>query len=102
MTQEPLTITRHPSPKGGEYRARLEGHEATGLLTWRNSTDSNGPVWIVDHTLVPGSIGNRGVAARLVEALIADARKEGARIVPACSYVAVAFTRHPEWADLRA
>ncbi|WP_068086296.1 GNAT family N-acetyltransferase [Novosphingobium rosa] len=107
MTDETLTITRHPSPGGGEYRAKLEGHEATGLLTWQNATGRNapsqeGPVWIADHTLVPSAIGGRGIAAKLVEALINDARKEGARIVPACSYVAVAFARHPEWADLKA
>lgn len=47
-------------------------------------------------------IGGRGVAARLVDALIADARKFGFRIVPQCSYIDAAFRRHPEWADLRA
>ena len=41
------------------------------------------------------------MAARLVEAMVADARTEGFRIVPACSYVEAAFRRHPEWADLR-
>ncbi|MET0179719.1 MAG: GNAT family N-acetyltransferase, partial [Novosphingobium sp.] len=59
-------------------------------------------VLIADHTLVPPEIGNRGVAAKLVEALVADARADGNRIVPQCSYVDVAFRRHPEWADLRA
>ena len=99
-----MTITRHPSPTGGEYRATLEGEEATGLLTWQAPPRAPGqpPIWIADHTLVPAAIGGRGVAARLVEALIADAREQGARIVPACSYVAVAFRRHPEWADLLA
>lgn len=99
-----LTITRHPSASGGEYRAKLEGETATGLLTWQTPARAEGqpPIWIADHTLVPAAIGGRGVAARLVEALIEDARKEGAKIVPACSYVAVAFKRHPEWADLLA
>ena len=104
MTDPNLTITRHPSPTGGEYRATLEGETATGLLTWQSPPRAPGkqPVWVADHTLVPTAIGGRGVAARLVEALIADARQEGARIVPSCSYVAVAFKRHPEWADLLA
>jgi len=39
---------------------------------------------------------------KLVEALIADAREHGWKIVPECSYVAAAFKRHPEWADLLA
>jgi predicted GNAT family acetyltransferase len=55
-----------------------------------------------EHTLVPSEIGGRGVAGKLVEALIADARAEGWKIAPDCSYVAAAFQRHPEWADLLA
>jgi predicted GNAT family acetyltransferase len=39
------------------------------------------------------------VAQLLVEALIADAREQGFRIVPQCSYVAAQFRRHPDWAD---
>ena len=38
----------------------------------------------------------------VVEALIEDARSEGFKIIPTCSYVAAQFDRHPEWADLRA
>ena len=61
-----------------------------------------GPVRVAEHTLVPPAIGGRGVAGRLVEALIADAQAEHFRIDPACSYVAAQFKRHPEWAALRA
>ena len=46
--------------------------------------------------------GGRGVAGKLVEALIADARAQGFTVVPECSYVAAAFKRHPEWSDLLA
>ncbi|MDE1918846.1 MAG: N-acetyltransferase [Sphingomonadales bacterium] len=97
MTQ--ITITRHPTPTGGDYRAAVEGETATGLLTWQNAP---GHVWIADLTLVPSAIGGRGVAGALVEALVADAREAGAKILPSCSYVAAAFKRHPEWEDLRA
>jgi predicted GNAT family acetyltransferase len=44
----------------------------------------------------------QGVAQVLVEALVADARAQGFKIVPQCSYVAALFRRHPEWADLLA
>ena len=44
----------------------------------------------------------RGIAGKLVEALIDDARSEGFKIIPSCSYVAAQFKRHPEWVDLRA
>jgi uncharacterized protein len=92
-----VTITRHGSAKSGEYHAKVAGHRAIGRLTWV----LHGTARVAEHTLVPKEIGGRGVAGRLVEALIEDARAEGFTIVPACSYVAAAFDRHPEWADLR-
>ena len=93
-----VIITRHDHDGAGEYRADVAGSEHIGRLTWL----ARGDVRIATHTLVPPEIGGRGVAAKLVEAMIADARSEGFRIDPQCSYVEVAFRRHPEWADLRA
>jgi predicted GNAT family acetyltransferase len=96
---EGTVITRHDQGARGEYHAAVPGSEAIGRLTYQRRGDD---VLVADHTLVPPEIGGRGVAARLVEALIADARAEGNRIVPQCSYIDAAFRRHPEWADLRA
>lgn len=93
-----LTITRHDYDQSGEYQAQLAGAAQIGRLTWL----TRGDVRVATHTLVPPEIGNRGIAARLVEAMIADARSQGFRIDPQCSYVSAAFRRHPEWADLRA
>ncbi|CAH0497962.1 GNAT family N-acetyltransferase [Novosphingobium sp. CECT 9465] len=93
-----IVITHFDQGARGEYHAKVEGSEAIGRLTY----SQKGDVVIADHTLVPPEIGGRGVAARLVEALIEDARKFGYKIVPQCSYVEAAFRRHPEWADLRA
>lgn len=93
-----VTITRHGTAMSGEYLAHLPGETAIGRLTWI----ARDGVRVAEHTLVPPEIGGRGVAARLVEALIADARSERFRIEPACSYVEAAFRRHPEWANLRA
>lgn len=102
MDQSEVTITRHGSARSGEYHAHVPGAQAIGRLTWVRRDDAAGAVRVADHTLVPPAIGGRGVAARLVEALVADARAEGFRIDPACSYVEAQFRRHPDWADLRA
>lgn len=93
-----VTISRHGSEAAGEYHAHLPGERAIGRLTWVN----RGGVRVAEHTLVPSEIGGRGVAAELVKALVADAREQGFRIDPQCSYVAAQFKRHPEWADLHA
>lgn len=92
------TITRHDSGDHGEYRAAVAGSEAIGRLTYQR----RGDVLVADHTLVPPEIGGKGVAGKLVEALIADARTDGTKIVPQCSYVEAAFRRHPEWSEFRA
>lgn len=93
-----LTITAHDNGNSGEYQAHLADSDAVGRLTW---TAQDG-VRYAEHTLVPSEIGGRGVAARLVEAMVADARENHFRIVPMCSYVEAAFQRHPEWSDVKA
>lgn len=93
-----VTITRHDQGASGEYQAHVAGSEHIGRLTWI----AQGADRVATHTLVPPEIGGHGVAARLVEALVADARAQGFRIGSRCSYVDAAFRRHPEWSDLRA
>jgi predicted GNAT family acetyltransferase len=94
-----ISISHERDGSRGEYRACSEQDGACGRLTWFEPSPG---VRVADHTLVPDELRGRGIAARLVEALVADAREEGFRIVPQCSYVAVAFRRHREWADLLA
>ena len=98
MDQAAVTITRHGTDQAGEYHAHVAGQQAIGRLTWVQ----RGQTRAAEHTLVPTEIGGRGVALRLVEALMADARAQRFKVDPVCSYVAAAFDRHPDWADLRA
>lgn len=93
-----VTISHFDQGARGEYHAKVAGSDVIGRLTY----SQQGDVVTADHTIVPPEIGGRGVAAKLVEALIADARQTGFRIVPQCSYIEAAFRRNPEWADLRA
>ena len=98
MAIDGIEITHTGNEAHGEYRATVPGSDAVGRLTWKARGDAR----IADHTIVPPEIGGRGVAATLVDALVADARDEGFSIVPQCSYVEAQFRRHPEWADLLA
>lgn len=102
-----VTISHQTLGDGGKYVAHPADSETTGYLEWeqRGTTESDTggkDVRIATHTLVPPAIGNRGIAARLVERMVADAREQGFRIDPQCSYVEALFKRHPDWADLRA
>ena len=95
---ESVTITCHDEGDAGEYRAHVAGSAVIGRLTWVTRDGAR----VAEHTLVPPEIGGRGVAGKLVEALIADARAQAFRVVPQCPYVAAVFDKHPEWAGLRA
>ncbi len=95
---ETIAVTRENETTHGAYRAAVPGGGRDAELTWV----ARGEARIANHTYVPPEARGKGIAGALVEALIEDARSEGFKIEPACSYVAGAFRRHPEWADLRA
>ena len=98
MNDNTQPVQRQDSPVGGRYVVELgDGLEAE--MTYRRS---NPGVITIDHTFVPRSHRGKGLAEALVNAGITDARAEGTRIVPLCSYVAAQFDRHPDWADLLA
>jgi len=61
-----------------------------------------GGVMTITHTGVPEQVGGRGIAGELVRTAVETARREGWKIVPACSYAQVWMQRHPEFNDLRA
>jgi predicted GNAT family acetyltransferase len=94
---ESVTISRHEHGSHGEYHAHIEGSDQIGRLTWVTRDGAR----VAEHTIVPPEIGGRGIAGKLVDALIADARAQDFKVVPECSYVAAAFGKHPEWTDLR-
>lgn len=96
MNDNEMTVTREDGPVRGRYVIQLSP-DAQAEMTYRKRPDGS---MVIDHTGVPPNFEGRGVAARLVKHAIADARKTGFKITPACSYVVAQFKRHPEWADL--
>lgn len=97
MTQN-VTILREDTDTKARYVATVEGAEGEGELTISKVSDR---LIIADHTGVPDSMRGMGVATKLVERLIADARASGQRIVPLCPFVRAQAERHKEdWADV--
>jgi predicted GNAT family acetyltransferase len=56
----------------------------------------------IDHTYTPPQFRGRNIAAMLMDRAIADARRDGIKIQPECSYAVVQFQRHQDWTDLLA
>lgn len=59
-----------------------------------------GKVWDLYHTFVPPEFRGKGVASLLAEAALNEAKKEGKKIIPNCSYVQAYLKRHPEYNDM--
>lgn len=95
MKIDPDAITLEEHGGWGRYVYRVNGMEAE--MTFTRTVSG---ALVIDHTGVPRPLEGQGIAAALVLKAVADARAEGRKIVPLCSYVVAQFRRHPEWSDL--
>ena len=53
-------------------------------------------VFNANHTYTPRALRGQGIAGKLYDAMITDAKAEGYKIIPGCPYIEVKFKRHPE------
>lgn len=91
-------LTIHPDAAAGCFTTRLDGGQ--GEASYRLVNGPAGPVMHLVHTGVPAALQGRGIAAELVAAALAEARAQGWRVRPVCSYVRAYMRRHPETLDL--
>lgn len=92
-----ITVTLEDGPRHGRYVGKVAGIDAEGEITFTH----RGPALIsADHTGAPVALRGTGVAAAMVDFLVADARARGFRIIPICPYVRARYERHPEWRDV--
>ncbi|MFT3757204.1 MAG: GNAT family N-acetyltransferase [Pseudoxanthomonas sp.] len=92
MSEQSFTIQHNPGES--RFSTVVDGHPAE--LDYRRHEG----YMAIEHTIVPGAIGGRGIAGALVRAALEYARAQGLKVVPACSYAAQFIQRHPEYADL--
>jgi predicted GNAT family acetyltransferase len=77
------------------YEIAVAG-ELAGFVDYRAQ---GGSVALV-HTEVLPQFEGRGLAGRLAEFALEDVRRQGAKVVPTCSYIAKYIRRHPRMQDL--
>jgi predicted GNAT family acetyltransferase len=92
-----FNVEREEDHGGGRYV--IHGEAGESEMTY---SLAEGKTMIIGHTYVPPRMRGKGLAEALVKRGIEDARKEGRRIMPLCSFVRTEFKRHPEWSDLLA
>ncbi|MEZ5895406.1 MAG: GNAT family N-acetyltransferase [Parvularculaceae bacterium] len=92
-----ITIQKEDNGRHGRYVATVAGIDDEAELTYTH----RGPDIIsADHTGAPDAMRGTGAAAALVDALIADARENGFKIIPLCPYVRARYEKHPDWRDV--
>ncbi len=88
-----VEITYTETESKGRYVATTPESEGEAELTTSKVTPT---LIIADHTFVPDSMRGMGVARKLADRLIADARRRGERIVPLCPFVRAHALKHRE------
>ncbi|HEX5958951.1 MAG TPA: GNAT family N-acetyltransferase [Hyphomicrobiaceae bacterium] len=90
-------ITREDGPTGGRYVARVEGVAAEAEIVYSHA----GPKLIsAEHTNVPDLFRGQGLGRLLAAFMVEDARTQGFKIIPGCSFVDAERKKHPDWADV--
>lgn len=92
MSADQGEVVDHPERERFEWE--VDGHIA--YAAYKRAGD----VLTLTHTIVPGSIAGRGIATKLIGAVMRQVRAEGLKIEPECSFVTAYLQKHPEDADL--
>ncbi|TGY89740.1 N-acetyltransferase [Marinicauda algicola] len=80
--------------RGRYFVSHGEKGESELTYTLRDST------MVIDYTYTPPVMRGEGVAGRLVERAVEDARERGWTIRPVCPYVKIKIDRTPAWHDV--
>ena len=86
------------SDNAARQRYELEHENGPSFADYRDQRD----VRAILHVETPVAARGRGHAAQLMEAIVADARERGLKVLPLCSYAAAYFRRHAASQDVRA
>ena len=75
-------------PEQSRFEAEVDGEVA--FLSYERAGDTA----VLTHTIVPPSIGGKGVGASLAQTAVGWAREEGLQVDPQCSYVRAWLEKH--------
>jgi uncharacterized protein len=88
-------VTIADRPDEAQYVLDIDGRRA-GFLSYRRSEHEIALL----HAEVEPSMRNEGLASRLIEFTLDDARARGLRVLPYCPFVRYFIDHHGEYLDL--
>ena len=80
-----------------KYLTRSENGEKAELLA-----EKIGDIIVIKHTEVAPVFKGQGIGKQLLDKCASDARDQGLKIHPECSFAAYQFQKTAEWSDLLA
>lgn len=90
-------VTLHLNDKGHGAFYIVDGAEQMGEMV----ISVSGGNLTVYHTEVSAKVQGRGLAKKLLDAMVGYARGHGLKVITLCPYVHAQFSRHPEeYADV--
>lgn len=90
-----MDVEKEATDAGHRFIIKTADGEAKLTLAKVKSKNGN-TVFNANHTYTPDGLRGQGVAGKLYAAMVTDAKTEGYKIIPGCSYVEVKFKRHPK------
>ena len=85
-----------------EVRFDSEGSRAVAYDTEKNleageaTVSKSENIWIIDHTEVDDAYGGQGLAAKLVDKVVEEARAKGIKLTATCPYALSRFEKKRE------
>jgi predicted GNAT family acetyltransferase len=79
------------------YELAVDGAGGVAVLDYKDSPLGHR---LLVHTEVPAALQGRGIGSQLVRGVLEEARAQGRRIVPVCSFVKAFLERHPDYKDV--
>lgn len=87
-----ITITHNQAAQ--RFETTIDGQ--TGYISYQDHNNT----LTYDHTIVPQSLGGRGVGTALVKRALDFAHEQNKKVIPQCSFVSAYIKKHPDYQDL--
>ena len=80
----------------GNKSVALLGNNEIGVCEFKDSDEG----WVIFHTEVNPNYKGQGIAKRLLDAIVNEARNKKIKIIPECSYAKKVMNRNNDYKDV--
>jgi predicted GNAT family acetyltransferase len=86
--------------EGGESKGTFFVEKDGARAGWMTYSRAGETTIIIDHTEVSPALRGTGAGKKMVEAAVAQARRDGLKIIPLCPFAASVFAKDAALADV--